>query len=96
MKNYVFWDMTPFGSCKNRRFAVMMEVMRSSETSVLMRATRRHIPADGILQNSHGVCLKFMKQHYSIFVLPNRVENSSHDTNLEPAHMTNCLDIQMI
>jgi hypothetical protein len=32
MKNAVFWDVTPCGSCKNRR---------SSETSVLTRATRR-------------------------------------------------------
>jgi hypothetical protein len=30
-------------------FTLMMEAMRSSETSVLARATRRHIPKGGIL-----------------------------------------------
>jgi hypothetical protein len=80
MKNAVFWDVTPRGSCKNRRFgeayclhhygekirelqllvtikvvpiavfALMMEAMRCSETSVLTIATRRHIPEDGALQ----------------------------------------------
>jgi hypothetical protein len=31
----------------------MMEAIRSSETSVLIRATRRHITEDGILHHCH-------------------------------------------
>jgi hypothetical protein len=32
---------------------LMMEVIRPSETSVLTRTTRRHIPEDGII---HSLC----------------------------------------
>jgi hypothetical protein len=33
-------------------FTLLIEAMRSSETSVLARATRRHIQTDGILHSS--------------------------------------------
>jgi hypothetical protein len=38
---------------------LMMEAIRSSETSVLIRATQRHIPEDGILHNNRRETLKF-------------------------------------
>jgi hypothetical protein len=61
MKNAVFWDVTPCGPCKNRRFGgkavatslilftMMMEAILSVKTSVLIRATRSHIAEDGVL-----------------------------------------------
>jgi hypothetical protein len=42
MKNGVFWDVTPCGYCKNRRFG---------GTSALTRAARRNIPEDTILHS---------------------------------------------
>jgi hypothetical protein len=46
VKNAVCLDVTPSGSCKNRR---------PSDISDLTRATRRDMPEDGILQ--HGCYL---------------------------------------
>jgi hypothetical protein len=85
MKNAVFWDVTPCASSilrSVRRFLVtasvvpsypavtlMMEALRSSETSVLRRATRRNIPEDTILHlvtcfTSHAGRWKPMRNSY--------------------------------
>jgi hypothetical protein len=48
----IFWEMTPCGSYKNRSVTcshsctLKMEAIRSSETSVLIRATPCHLPED--------------------------------------------------
>jgi hypothetical protein len=42
MENAIFRDVTPHGSCANRRFG---------GTSVLKRATPHHLPEDGILHS---------------------------------------------
>jgi hypothetical protein len=62
MRNAVFWDVTPCGSCKNGRspilFTLIMEALRSSETSVLTGATQRNILEEGILHSHHRKNLK--------------------------------------
>jgi hypothetical protein len=55
VKDAVSWDMTPCGSCKNRRFGRMYRTIirvkriRSSETSLLPGASQRHIQEDSII-----------------------------------------------
>jgi hypothetical protein len=49
MKNAVFWDDMPCGSCKDRHFGGM---------SVLTEATWRNIPENGILHSHHCENLK--------------------------------------
>jgi hypothetical protein len=67
MKNAVFWNVTPYDPFKNRRFGRnvdsvireggLIEVMRSSETSVLTKVARRFI-AESILHSHHSENLK--------------------------------------
>jgi hypothetical protein len=55
MNNAVFWDKAPCRSCAHAGssladfYTLKMEAIRSSETSVHTRYTRRHIPEDGVL-----------------------------------------------
>jgi hypothetical protein len=71
LKNGVFWDVTPCGSCKNRYFGggfsdvpsspihvtPMMEALSSSETSVITRTILRIIPEDAILHMTYLIHL---------------------------------------
>jgi hypothetical protein len=66
LKDALFWDVTPCGSCKDLCFGgiasygyvpsspilvtLMMEALSSSETSVLTRATRHNMPDNTILE----------------------------------------------
>jgi hypothetical protein len=53
---------------------LMMEVIRSTKTSVLTRATQHHIPEDGILHSSFKFQIRtkalyfFIKQDGNLFV----------------------------
>jgi hypothetical protein len=52
MKNAVFWDVTLCGSCvptSQILVILTMEAIRSSETSVVTRATQSYISEGGIL-----------------------------------------------
>jgi uncharacterized membrane protein YccC len=65
MKNAVFWNVMPRGSCNNRRFGGMYRLHHQGDKnrrprnnvsseynqSALRRAARRNIPEDGILHN---------------------------------------------
>jgi hypothetical protein len=70
MKNAVFWDVTPCGSCKNRCFASIIRVRRIGELGTILavtsnrprqHATRRNIPDDGILHSPRRENLKSYK-----------------------------------
>jgi hypothetical protein len=51
------WPLTHAGSSSADISTLMMEAIRSSETSVYTRSTQRHVPEDGILllQNSFNI-----------------------------------------
>jgi hypothetical protein len=61
------WDVTLWGSCKNRQFGGMYRLHHQdkaiSETLVLIRATQHHIPEDRILDSHHSRNLKSYKIH---------------------------------
>jgi hypothetical protein len=49
MKNVVFWDVVPCGLVRTDVSEEYVEVTSSSETSVIARPTRRHVPRNVFL-----------------------------------------------
>jgi hypothetical protein len=80
MKNGVSWDVTQCGSYKNPDVTMMMEALRSSETSVLTRATRSNIPEDAILltsEDSTDLVTRFSSHQLEACTLPSDREGHS-------------------
>jgi hypothetical protein len=69
MKNAVFWDVTPCGSYKNRRFEGTYRLRHQGENNQRARATRRHIPEDVILySHSHENLKSYQLQHVCVLL----------------------------
>jgi uracil phosphoribosyltransferase len=89
MKNAVFWDVTPCGSCNNRccqlllavnvvrssliLSALIMEAARSSEMSILTRARKSHIQEDDII---HGKDLvhEHNERVHNTYIMPQQMD----------------------
>jgi hypothetical protein len=80
MKNGVFWDVTPCGSCKKYKFlrsvcvpsspilvTLMMVALSSSEMPVLTRTTWHNIPEDASLHYL-GICKERLKNSTRITI----------------------------
>jgi hypothetical protein len=91
MKNAVFWDVAPcnlvWTDVSEEGIALKMEAMRSSETSVHTRSTRRHITEDGILNSYRRENLK----SYIFFLSlrsPRNINCNCENTIRKPATAT--------